>query len=377
MLIGVPREIHRHEHRVGLTPFAVNRLTREGHSVLVEKKAGVEAHFDDKDFESAGAQIVYNPEEVYHRADMVCRVGVLSPDELDFIKPGSTIIGFQHLAVAPKSTVERLAELETTLIGYEIIRDRAGELPVLFPFSEMAGQMSVQIAAHLLKTKAGGRGIMLGNLPGVPPPTVLILGAGGVGHAAARQSLACGCHVVVLDTDINKLAALNREFKGQIVTVLGGLERLEKYTRIADVLIGAVLIPGGRPPMLVTENMVKGMKQGSVVIDISIDQGGCVETSRPTTLDHATFVAHGVVHYCVPNMTANIPRTASRGLASAALPYLVELTGKGVGEALRENPGLAQGVFIYKGKLVQERVGASLGVPVATLTDLLGEEAGS
>ena len=377
MLIGVPREIHRHEHRVGMTPFAVARLTREGHSVLVEKKAGEAAHFDDKDFESAGAQIVYNPEEVYHRADLVCRVGVLSPEELEFIKPGSTITGFQHLAVAPKSTVEKLAALKTTLIGYEIIRDAVGDLPVLFPFSEMAGQMAVQIAAQYLKTEAGGRGILLGNIPGVPPPTVLILGAGGVGRTAARQALACGCHVVVLDTDLNKLALLNREFHGRVVTVLGGLERLEKYTRIADVLIGAVLIPGGRPPLLVTESMVKGMKQGSVIIDISIDQGGCVETSRPTQLDQPIFKVHGVVHFCVPNMTANIPRTASRGLASAALPYLVELAGKGVRGALKENPGLAQGVFIYKGKMVQEVVGATLGVPVAALSDLLEEDEGS
>ncbi len=377
MIIGVPKETHRHEHRVGLTPFAVARLTEEGHSIFVEKEAGLAAHFSDRDFANAGAKIVYSAEEAYQRADLVCRVGLLTADELPLLKPGSVIAAFHHLAVAPKALVDRLMALETTLIGYEIIRDRNGDLPVLFPFSEMAGQMAVHIAAHYLQNGAGGRGILLGNVPGVPPPTVLILGAGTVGRVSARQALALGAHVIMLDTDISKLRAVNRTFNGRVVTVVGGLDRLEKYTSIADVLIGAILIPGGRPPLLVTESMVKAMKPGSVIIDVSIDQGGCVETSRPTGLEAPTFTAHGVVHYCVPNMTANIARTASRALASAALPYLIELTGRGVNQALRDDPGLAEGVYLYRGKMVQEVVGATLGISTASLPVLLDRGEGA
>jgi len=376
MIIGVPKETHRHEHRVGLTPFAVARLTEEGHTIFVEKDAGVAAHFSDRDFASSGAKIVYSAEEAYQRADLVCRVGLLTAEELPLLKQGSVIAAFHHLAVAPKPLVERLMALEATLIGYEIIRDRNGDLPVLFPFSEMAGQMAVHIAAHYLQNSAGGRGILLGNVPGVPPPTVLILGAGTVGQVAARQALALGAHVIMLDADIAKLRVVNRAFNGRVVTVVGGLDRLEKYTAISDVLIGAILIPGGRPPLLVTESMVKAMKPGSVIIDVSIDQGGCVETSRPTGLEAPTFIAHGVVHYCVPNMTANIARTASRALASAALPYLIGLTGRGVNQALRGDPGLGEGVYLYRGKMVQEVVGATLGISTASLPVLLDREEG-
>ena len=375
MIIGVPRETHRHEHRVGLTPFAVARLVREGHSVVVEKKAGEKAHFEDADFAQAGAQIVYDPEEVYHRSDLVCRVGVLTSDDIDLLKPGSVIAGFHHLAVVPKPMVERLMELKTTLIGYEIIRDAEGDLPVLMPFSEMAGYMALQLGANYLRVDSGGRGILLGNIPGVPPPTILILGAGGVGRTAARQALACGCHAIVLDTDLGKLANLNRELMGKVVTLVGGAERLERYTAIADLVIGAVLIPGGKPPLLVTEDMVKGMKPGSVIVDVSIDQGGCVETSRPTDLEHPVFTKHGVIHYCVPNMTASIPRTASRGLASTALSFLSRIAAVGLPKALREDPGLAEGVYMYEGKMVHEVAAETLGIPHTPLEKLLKEKA--
>jgi len=377
MNIGVPREIHRHEHRVGLTPFAVARLAREGHTIIVEKGAGLTARFTDQDFVNAGAQVVYSADEVYKRCELVCRVSVLSPEEIDFLAPGATIAGFQHLAVVPKPTVERLMELETTLVGYEIIRDRSGDLPVLRPFSVMAGQMAVHIGAQCSNIEEGGRGILLGTVPGVPPPTVLILGAGAVGRTAARLALSSGAHVIVIDEDYAKLEIVNHESQGQVVTVVAGFERLERYTAIADVVIGAVLIPGGRPPLLVTEKMVQAMKPGSVVIDISIDQGGCIETSRPTTIDNPTFVKHGVVHYCVPNMTANIARTASRALAGAAIPYLLRIAANGIDFALREDPGLAAGVFLYRGKLVNRTVGETLGIEVTPLHSLLEEGPGA
>ena len=371
MIIGVPREVHRHEHRVGLTPFAVSRLVQHGHTVCVETGAGEEAHFHDRDYEKSGAQIVYTSEEAYRRADLVCRVAMLGAEDLELLRPGSIVCGFQHLAVAPRDVVTRLMQLDTTLISYELIRSTGDERPVLVPFSEMGGRLAVQLAAHYLQIESGGRGVLLGNLPGVPPPTVLILGAGGVGRSAARLALAMGAHVIVLDEDVEKLAALNRCLGDQVVTALAAEARLAQYTPIADVVIGAVLIPGERAPFVVTETMVRSMKKGSVIVDVSIDQGGCVETSRPTTLDDPTFTAHGVVHYCVPNMTASIARTASRALAHAALSYLLELAGKGLDRALAEDPGLAAGTSLFRGKVVQHTLGQALGVEATPIDRLL------
>jgi alanine dehydrogenase len=370
MIIGVPKETHHHEHRVGLTPFGASRLVRQGHTVVVEQGAGVTAHFFDVDYEKAGAQIVFSSEEAFRRADLVCGVEPVTAEELEQLKPGSILCNFQHLAVAPRDHVERLMQLGTTAVGYEIIRDAEGHLAVLTPFSEMAGLLAVQVAGHLLQIESGGRGILLGNVPGVPPATVVILGAGTVGHAAARHALAAGAHVIVLDHDLSKLRALDQRCPG-IVTVIAGVDRLERYTAVADVVIGAVLIPGGRAPIVVTEQMVRSMKPGSVIIDVSIDQGGCVETCRPTTLDRPTYTVHDVVHYSVPNMTANIARTASRVLSSAALPNLLELAQHGPQASLSQNPGLAAGTYMYEGSLVNERTGGTLGFPVTPLGEAL------
>jgi len=264
-------------------------------------------------------------------------------------------------------------ELELTLIGYEVIRDAEGELPVLLPFSEMGGVLAVHTAAHHLQAEMGGRGILLGNVPGVAPPTVLILGAGTAGTTAARQAVATGAHVIVVDSELTKLRELNREVAGHVVTDLSRLVRLERYVAIADVVIGAVLVPGSRCPTLITEEMVKTMKPGSVIIDLSIDQGGCMETSRPTTLDNPTFVVHNVIHFCVPNMTANIPRTASRALANASLPYIQALADQGLDQALRDDPGLAAGVYLYRGKMINARLGETLRVAVSSLDELLSK----
>jgi alanine dehydrogenase len=352
MIIGVPRETHRHEFRVGLNPFATRRLSQQGHTVLVETRAGEAAHFTDRNYQDAGGQIVYNPEEIYRRGDLVCRVGAFSKDELQLLKPDSVVCAFHHLAVMPREHVEKLMQLKATLIGYEVIRDAKGDLPVLLPMSEMAGQMAVHIAAHLLQKESGGRGILMGSVAGVPPPTVLILGAGTVGRAATRQ-------------------ALHSEFSGRAVTVLAEGERLQQYAAIADALIGAILIPGAKAPFLVTEAMVKAMKPGSVILDVSIDQGGCVETSRPTTIENPTFMLHGVVHYCVGNMTASIPRTASRALASASVSYIEDLAGRGLDGALNADSGLAQGVYLYRGTMANERVGAALNLPAKPMSQLL------
>ncbi len=371
MIIGVPRETHLHEFRVGLNPFATRRLCQRKHTVLVESRAGEAAHFTDRNYQEAGGQIVYNPEEIYRRSDLVCRVGAISKDELPLLKPDSVVCAFHHLAVMPRDHVEKLMQLRATLIGYEVIRDAKGDLPVLLPTSEMAGQMAVHIAAHLLQKESGGRGILMGSVAGVPPPTVVILGAGTVGSAAARQALASGAHVIVLDTHLGKLQTLHHDCGGRAVTVLAEGERLQQYTAIADALIGAILIPGAKAPFLITEAMVRAMKPGSVIIDVSIDQGGCVETSRPTTLDNPAFTLHGVIHYCVGNMTASIPRTASRALATASLCYLEEIAGKGLDRALHEDPGLAAGVYLYRGEMVNEMVGAALNIPTKSLPQIL------
>jgi alanine dehydrogenase len=340
---------------------------------VVERGAGTAAHFSDLEYEQTGGQIVYDPDEVYRRANLVCQVGQLTPRELDVLRPGSVIASFHHLAVASRDRVEKLVELEATLIGYELIRDPEGR-PVLYPFSDMAGQLAVHLAAHHLQTEAGGRGVLLGNVPGVPPPTILILGAGTAGRSAARQGLNAGAHVIVLDTDLRKLQAVHREFIGRVVTAMATPRRLEQHTQIADVVIGAVLIPGARAPFLITEEMVRRMKPGSVIVDLSIDQGGCVETSRPTSPADPTFVVHDIVHYCVPNMTANIPRTASRALANAALPYLEELAGRGLDAALRADPGLAESVYLYGGHPVHGSVAETLGTDPVPLERLIGEE---
>jgi alanine dehydrogenase len=237
--------------------------------------------------------------------------------------------------------------------------------------SEMAGQMAIHLAAHYLQNQAGGRGILLGHVPGVAPPTILVLGAGTVGTVAARQALMNGCHVIVMDTDMKKLRRLDRELGGRAVTAVMGGDRLEKYTAVADVLVGAVLIPGARAPFLVSENMVRSMKSGSVILDLSIDQGGCVETSRPTDLGDPVFSRHGVLHYCVPNMTADIARTASRALAHAVLPVVLGIATRGTRDALASDPGLAQGAYMVGGRLLDSRVGESLGIPVTSLEGTL------
>lgn len=371
MDIGVPNETNRHEHRVGLTPRAVSWLTEHGFTVVVERDAGKSAYFSDRHFEEAGAKIVYTSEEVYKRAGIVCKVSSILNEDLDLLKKRSVVCGFHHLAVFPREKIEQLMELEATLVGYEIIHDGEGKMPLLIPFGELAGQMVVHIAANCLQTEVGGRGILMGNVPGVPPPTVLILGAGQVGLAAARIAHQSGAHVVVLDNNMHKLRAITRELSGHIVTALFSSGNLNRYILLADVVVGAILVPGERTPKVITEEMVKNMRQGSVIVDVSIDQGGCSETSRPTLLDDPTYVVHDVVHYCVPNMTSNIARTASRALSDAALPYITALASKGVEQALCDDPGLGEGVYMYNGRVVNESTGEVFGIPTVPLQECL------
>ncbi len=371
MIVGVPRESLYDEHRVGLTRFGVSQISRLGHEVLVEHGAGSDCHWTDEEYQEVHAGIVFSTDEVYRRADLVCRVGTLGGEDVESVRPGSVICGFLHLAVAPRDQISQLMKKGVTLIGYETI-EHDGERPILAAVSEIAGQLAVHTAAHFLKHDAGGRGLLLGGLPGIPSPTVVVLGAGIAGQAAARLSLACGAHVIILDVDIDRLGRAHRALGPHITTAVASARNLERFTEIADVLIGAVLTPGAKSPFIVTEAMVRSMRQGSVIIDLAIDQGGCVETSRPTRLDNPTFRKYDVTHYCVPNMTAAVPRTASRALTIAALPYITKLIEHGVAPALASDAGLARGVYIYKGELINENVAWVMGGKPVRLADLLG-----
>ncbi len=371
MRIGVPKETLRHEHRVGLTPFGVARLVHKGHQVFVERDAGRDSHFRDEDYVEAGASIVYRPEEAYGRADIVCRVSSIAPEEVQFLAPGTTLIGFHHMAVAPREVVSVMMEREISAIGYELIEDSAGRRPVLASQSEIAGRMAVSTAAELLQFERGGRGIILGGVAGVAPATVVVLGAGTVGRNAARTAVALGAHVIVLDWDPSRLREVMQAASCHLVTALASRRNLHRYTQIADVVIGAVMIPGGRAPFLVTEAMVAEMKEGSVILDISIDQGGCVETSRPTTLDNPTFQVNGVTHFCVSNLTTNAPRTASRSLAISAIAYVSEIAGEGLETALKTHPGMGLGAYLYRGRVTNQPAADAMGLDYTPLSDLL------
>lgn len=371
MKIGIPKESRSHEHRVGLTPFGVARLNELGCQVYVQREAGRDSHFTSEDYVEAGATIVYQPEEIFSRADLVCKIGRLTDDEARLMRPGAATIGFMHLAVLPSKTIHILEEGAVTVMGYETIEDESGGHPVLSALSEIAGQMAVHRAADLLEYESGGRGVMLGNVAGIPPPTVVILGAGTAGWTAARTALACGAQVIVMDAELDRLRRAVQHGCGHAVTALASPRNLSLYIPNADVVIGAVLIPGARAPFLVEEALVKKMKPGSVILDLSIDQGGCVETSRPTTCDHPTFKVHGVVHYCVPIMTANVPRTASQATTLAAMPFLARIASEGLQQALQSSPGLARGVYLYRGRIAHEPAAQALGTSAAPLSELL------
>ncbi len=377
MDFGVPLERHRTEHRVGLTPRGVRILADLGHRVFVETGAGEACRFPDAAYREAGAEIVFRKEEVYRRGQVV--VGVTAPtmEEIALTSEGQVIMAFWHLAVAPKNLVAEMNNRRLSAIGFEMIESE-GHRPVLHAMSELAGQMTIHTAAGLLQRESGGRGILLGSSPGIPPATVLILGAGTVGRAAARAGVGSGAHVIVLDKDLEKLNAILDEFGGRVVTSTADRDSIARYVQFADVLIGAVLVPAGaHAPYLVTKEMVATMRAGSVILDVSIDQGGCVETSRPMTIDDPTFVFADVVHYCVGNMTANIPRTASKALTNAHVGYLEQIARSGIEAALTKIPALASGTVMYKGTVTQPTIASLFGLEHRSIASLLGGSGGA
>lgn len=356
MNFGVIRERGASDRRVALTPAVVRRLTSAGHTVWVERGAGAGALFPDPEFIRAGAQIAYSPAEVIQRSQVLVKISTPSADEVRLCSPGMTVMAFFHLAIAEPAVLRELLDRSLTAIGCEIVQTDDGRLPVLAAVSEIAGQMSVPIAAHLLRSSSGGRGILLGGTPGLPPAHVVILGAGSVGNAAARTAAAAGSRVTVLDVNPGQLRKLLDRLP-RVETCLADPEAIAHHVVSADVLIGAVLVAGSKAPHVVTRAMVENMKPGAAVIDVSIDQGGCVETSRPTSIAEPTFQYHGVTHFCVPNFTADLGRTSSVAIAQAMLPYLTEIGENGVDEALERCAALGRGVYTHGGK----SVGATLG----------------
>jgi len=351
MNIGIPKERRPFEFRVGLPPMAVEILSQHGHQVYVEHEAGMGLGFDDHQFEKAGARIAYSPEEVFGRADLLLKVARPMKDELDWLRPGCAVAGLLHLSSARRDKVEVLLEKKVTSIAYEQIQQQDGSLPVLRPLSQIGGAMAAQIAARLLQNNWGGKGILMGGVPGVPPAEAVVLGAGIVGTYASQMFLGMGAHVTVIDHNITALQGLWDRFPG-IVTMISTKRNIERAAAFADVLVGAVLMPGQRAPILVTREMVRAMKPRSVIMDISIDQGGCIETSRPTTHDHPVYIEEGMLHYCVPNMPGAVARTATYAFVNAAMPYIEKIANLGVAGAIAADPAIEKAINTRDGELV-------------------------
>lgn len=349
MNIGIVRERGAFDRRVALTPTVVRRLCAAGHTVWVESGAGDGAMFTDTEYLRAGAQVGYTPAEIVGRAALVAKIGRPTAEELAWCKPGTVLLAFYHMAVAGRGLIDSIAEREITAIGCEVIQQEDGSLPVLAAISEIAGQMTVSIAAHLLRTSSGGRGILLGGTPGVPPARVVVIGAGSAGFAAVRSAAASGARVSAFDRDPRKLRHL-MDHVPFVETCLADEDAIAEAVAAADVVIGAVLVAGRRTPHVVTRAMVERMKPGAAMIDVSIDQGGCFETSHPTTMDEPTFAYQGVTHFCVPNFTADLGRSASIAIAQALLPYVLTIAKHGIPGALEKCSELARGVYTVNGK---------------------------
>jgi alanine dehydrogenase len=368
MHIGVPRERHVDEHRVGLTPAGVELLTAAGHFCSVETDAGRGAGFSNVDYERAGARIVYSSQEVHGRADLLFCVGPIGEEEAASLQPGAIVAGFLHFAARRRAIVDILIEKRISAIAYETIQQPDGTLPVLVPLSQVAGRMLPQVAARVLQNDHGGKGILLGGVPGVPPAEVVIIGAGTVGRAAAKAFLGIGATVYLLNRDLAKLQQIDDSCGPgpRPVMMVSHPFNLRKVVRFADVLVGAVLVPGARSPIVVTREMVRSMKPRSVILDVSIDQGGCVETSRPTTHRDPTFVEEGMIHFCVPNLTAVVARTATHAFNNAMWPLMWEVARTGLDDAMARLPALRRGVATHDGQVVSMTLAAHLGMGAVT-----------
>jgi alanine dehydrogenase len=361
MQIGVPKEIKDNEYRVSLVPAGVRALVEHGHQVLVQDGAGLGSGIENEAYEKAGGVIVADASAVFRRADLVVKVKEPLAAETKMLRRGQILFTYLHLAPAPELT-RALIDGGSTAIAYDTITDTDGGLPLLTPMSEVAGRMAIQVGAYFLSRPMGGRGVLLAGVPGVPHGDVVILGGGVVGINAAFMALGLGAKVTVLDRSLPRLRYLDEIFRGQVTTVYSTTAYVHEAVRRADLLVGAVLVPGASAPRLVTRAMLGHMKKGSVIVDVAVDQGGCIETTHPTTHSDPTYVVDGVVHYCVANMPGAVPRTSTFALTNATLPYILKIAGKGLKDALREDPTLRPGLNVHAGKVTCEAVATSQGL---------------
>ncbi|MET0457239.1 MAG: alanine dehydrogenase [Mycobacterium sp.] len=366
MRVGVPTEIKNNEYRVAITPAGVAELTRRGHEVLIQAGAGDGSAISDRDYKAAGAEVIDTADQVWAEADLLLKVKEPIEAEYDRMRKGQTLFTYLHLA-ASKSCTDALMASGTTSIAYETVQtvnpDGSVALPLLAPMSEVAGRLSAQVGAYHLMRSHGGRGVLMGGVPGVAPAEVVVVGGGMAGHNAARVASGMGAHVTVFDLNVNTLRKIDGEFSGNIETRYSSTLELEEAVRRADLVIGAVLVPGAKAPKLVTNSTVAQMKSGAVLVDIAIDQGGCFEDSRPTTHDDPTFAVHDTVFYCVANMPGAVPRTSTFALTNATMPYVLKLADKGWQAACAADPALAKGLSTHEGALVSEQVASDLGLP--------------
>ncbi len=370
MDFGLVKERQPFEHRVGLTPNAVAGLTAEGHRVWVECGAGVDAGFGDEAYESAGATIVFSEEEVVLRSEVLVRVSPPRPAEFSLLQPGQVVMSSWHLAVAPRERFMSLLERGVTTVGFEIIEDDAGNAPVLQAMGEIAGRIAVIMGSGLLLNEFGGKGMLIGGAPGIPPASVVILGAGTLGTCAAATARGIGAHVVVLDRDVEALRRVQHRVDRNVPTMLATRAGIEKALQFADIFLCAVAVHGERAPLLITREMLRLMKPRSILMDLSIDQGGCCETSRPTDFSNPTYEEEGVIHFCVPNLPSQASRASTRALTNAILPFVEEIAAKGFHRAVRENAALRRGTYTYNGACVRKSLSDAFGVPFTPVEDV-------
>lgn len=371
MLIGVPKEIKNFEFRVGLVPSSVRELISHGHKVVVQKGAGEKIGFDDHSYEQVGAQIADTAAEIYSKADMIIKVKEPQPEECKMLRVNQVLFTYLHLAPDPEQA-KLLQESGCVAIAYETVTNQNGGLPLLAPMSEVAGRMAIQAGANSLEIKNGGSGMLLGGVPGVVPAKVVVLGGGVVGTNSVRVAMGMGANVIVIDKSLERLYHLDLQFGSKINTIYSTTDAIEEHVLSADLVIGAVLIPGASAPRLVTKNMLSRMRPGSVIVDVSIDQGGCFETSKPTTHQNPTYIIDGVVHYCVANMPGAVPRTSTFALNNATLPFAISLANLGYKDAMRRNHHLLNGLNVCDGKITYKAVAEALHQPYTPAIDMIG-----
>lgn len=370
MIVGVPREVKDNEYRVSLTPGGAESLLHDGHRVLLEAGAGEGSGFPDREYREGGAEIVPDAATIYAEAEMVLKVKEPLPREFGMLRPGMVLFTFLHLA-ADEALARALLERNVTAVGYETVQLPGGSLPLLTPMSEVAGRMAVQVGAHYLERTQGGRGVLLGGVPGVRAGSVVIIGGGTVGTNAAQMALGLGARVTVIDVNIDRLRYLDHVLSGRLNTIASNPRNITEAVRRAELLVGAVLVPGARAPLLVSEEMIASMAPGSVVIDVAVDQGGCIETIRPTSHSAPTYTAHGIIHYAVPNMPGAVPRTSTYALSNATLPYVQQLANRGLAGAVWADPCLAKGVNTHRGHVTHRAVAEALGLRGVPIEDLV------